>query len=61
MRNALCIRHSSGATVPWVAPSKEVNTPFEVLRHSDQAATVTIPDIFAEARRSGGRVGPRMG
>jgi hypothetical protein len=35
---------------PKVAPtSKEVNTPFEVLRHSDQTATVTIPDIFAEA------------
>lgn len=30
---------------------KEVNTPFEVLRHSDQTATVTIPDIFAEERR----------
>ena len=42
------VLHGASA-IPMVPSSKEVNTPFEVLRHSDQTATVTIPDIFAEA------------
>lgn len=37
----------------WI--SQEVNTPFEVQRHDDHSALVTIPDIFAEAPEALGR------
>eukprot|EP00438_Fugacium_kawagutii_P005026 Skav210055 [mRNA] locus=scaffold1016:281036:299849:+ [translate_table: standard] len=42
---------SERAKTPFTFVEDEVNTPFEVQRHDDRSALVTIPDIFAEERR----------